>query len=189
MPVPEAPVGRSDVASTVLRLFEQMHDQVREEVVGLDDEGLNWAPDEQANSIATIVTHLVGSEAETLRCVAGVPCRRDRQAEFVGGRRRLADVLGALRAADDLISVVRPKITPHRLRTALTLPTLPDDQKRAGLTWLVGNYGHAREHVGHIQMTKQLYLAQTPGAARPGPPTPGPAIGGAQAGRGTRQKG
>jgi hypothetical protein len=160
MPVPAAPVGRSDVASTVLTLFEQVHDQVRRELVGLDDEGINWSPDERSNSIATIVTHLVGSEAETLRRVAGVPGGRDREAEFVGGRRRLADVLGALRVADDLIAAVRPKITLHRLETVLTLPTLPDDEKRTGLTWLVGNYGHAREHVGHIQMTKQLYLAQ-----------------------------
>jgi hypothetical protein len=167
MPVPEAPVGRSDVGSTVLALFAQVHDQVRMEIEDLDDDGLNWSPDADSNSIATIVTHLVGSEAETLRCVAGVPCTRDRQAEFVGGWRRRADVLGELRAADDLISVVRPQIAAHRLRTTLALPTLSVDQRRTGLTWLVGNYGHAREHVGHIQMTRQRYLAQTPGPAVP----------------------
>ena len=26
-----------------------------------------------------------------------------------------------------------------------------------GLHWLLTNYGHAREHLGHIQLTKQLY--------------------------------
>jgi hypothetical protein len=87
-----------------MALFRQVHDQLREELDGLDDDTLNWILTQEANSIATIVTHLVGSEAETLRCVAGVDCERD----------------------------------------------------RAGLTWLIGKYGHAREHVGQVQLTKQL---------------------------------
>ena len=116
----------ADVASTVLGLFAQLHAQVRVEVKGLDDDALNWSPGADANSIATIVIHLVGSEAETLRAVAGVPGARDREAELAPATRSPAEVLGAL-------------------------------------AWLVGNYGHAREHVGHIQLTKQLYV--TPSAA------------------------
>ena len=45
-------------------------------ITGLDPEGLNWVPTEGANSISTIVTHLVGSEAETIRTVAGLPSGR-----------------------------------------------------------------------------------------------------------------
>jgi len=44
---------------------------------------------------------------------------------------------------------------------ALALPTLPVDERRSGLTWLVGNYGHGREHVGQIQLTRQLYRARS----------------------------
>ena len=65
MPIPASPAGRSDVTSTVLRLFGQLHDQIREELTGLDDGGLNWSPGEGANTIATIVTHVLGSEAES----------------------------------------------------------------------------------------------------------------------------
>ncbi|HLN41690.1 MAG TPA: hypothetical protein VK215_04530 [Acidimicrobiales bacterium] len=82
MPIPAAPVGRRDVASSVLILFEQLHDQIREAITGLDEEGLNWSPGEGANTVATIVTHVLGSEAEALRCVAGVACGRDREGEF-----------------------------------------------------------------------------------------------------------
>ncbi len=46
-----------------------------------------------------------------------------------------------------------------RLQRLLSLPTLPAEERRSGLTWLAGNYGHAREHVGHIQLTAQLYRA------------------------------
>src|SRR5579862_5362991 len=91
MPIPAAPVGRSGAAATVLRLFEQLHDQIREELAGLDDAALNWSPGPDGNSIANIVTHVVGSEAETLRCVANVPCTRDREAEFVPDAKNVAE--------------------------------------------------------------------------------------------------
>jgi hypothetical protein len=160
MPIPAAPVGRADVASSVLTLFEQLHDQVREEIAGLDDAAVNWTPGPGANTIATIVTHMIGSESETLRCVAGVPWTRDREGEFSRGRRALAEIIDDLRSADELIATLKSAIGSHRLRTVMTLPTLPATERRSGLTWLVGNYGHAREHVGHIQLTTQLYRAR-----------------------------
>jgi Protein of unknown function (DUF1572) len=160
MPIPAAPTGRTDVVSTVLRLFEQLHDEIRHEIGGLDDAGLNWSPGPGTNSIATIVTHVVGSEAETLRCVAGAACDRHRDEEFTRGRRRRAHILGELERADELMAELRPHIAVARLRTHLTLPTLPASERRSGLTWLLGNYGHAREHVGHIQLTRQLYETQ-----------------------------
>jgi hypothetical protein len=160
VPIPAAPVGRPGVAATVLRLFEQLHEQLRHEIEDLDDAGLNWVPGADANSIATIVTHVVGSEAETLRCVADVPVTRDRDAEFAPGPRTRSEVLGALHGADELLAALRSEIGANRLRAVVALPTLPAEERRSGLTWLVGNYGHAREHVGHIQLTKQLYRAQ-----------------------------
>ncbi len=106
MPVPAAPSGRTDTASIVLVLFLQLHDQVRAEIADLDDAAINWVPTPGANSIATIVTHLVGSETETLRCVAGVPCQRDRDAEFSGQRLGLSDVMAMLDRSDALIAEI-----------------------------------------------------------------------------------
>jgi hypothetical protein len=103
---------------------------------------------------------MVGSESETLRCVAGVLCTRDRDGEFSRGHRAVAEIVDELRGADELIATLRSEIGPHRLRAVMALPTLPAAERRSGLTWLVGNYGHAREHVGHIQLTKQLYRAR-----------------------------
>jgi hypothetical protein len=146
-----------DIASTLLALFEQLHDQIRTEINDLDDDCLNWKPGPDANSISTLVIHLLGSEAETLRCVAGLPCVRDRDSEFSPRQRRMTALLRELHAADELINEMRPQITASRLRTHGVLPTLPANEHQSGLTWLVGNYGHAREHVGHIQLTRQLY--------------------------------
>src|ERR1700733_10140171 len=96
MPISSDPPGASDVASTVLALFRQVHDQIREEIEGFDETGLNWTPGPGTNSVATIITHLVGSEAETIRSVAGTVDQRDRAAEFSHPWQSLAQVTSAL---------------------------------------------------------------------------------------------
>ncbi len=159
MPIPAADHDATSVTSAVLTLFAQIHGRVRDEVEGLDRDALNWVPTAGANSIATIVTHLIGSESETLRCVAGLPTERDREVEFAGKEVSGSEVLALLDAADALIGEAKPCIDATRLQESIALPTLPAEEVRSGLTWLVGNYGHACEHLGHIQLTKQLYIA------------------------------
>jgi hypothetical protein len=144
-------------SATLIALFRQVHQQLRDQLDGLEDDALNWVPMPGANSIATIVAHLVGSEAETLRCVAGVACERDRAAEFVASTLARQDVLLLLDGADDLIAELEPRIDGSRMAAEFPLPTLPAHDVRPGLSWLIGNYGHAREHVGQIQLTKQLH--------------------------------
>jgi Protein of unknown function (DUF1572) len=160
-----APATDPSPAATVTALFRQVHQELRSELAGLDDDALNWIPTEGANSIATIVTHLVGSEAETFRCVAGVECERDRDGEFVGHRLTMSEVLDQLNRADDLIGELEPHINTSRTEALIALPTLPVEEVRPGLTWLIGNYGHAREHVGQIQLTKQLSQRKHPSPA------------------------
>jgi hypothetical protein len=160
VPIPAGPID-SSATSTVAALFRQVHDKLRYELDGLDDTALNWLPTPGANSVATIVTHLVASEAETFRSVAGVECERDRDAEFVGHRRTMRELLGLLDRADDLITELEPRIDTSRLNALITLPTVPAEEVRPGLTWLIGTYGHAREHVGQVLLTKQL--GQVPG--------------------------
>jgi len=162
MPIPAAPTGTSDAASVVLRLFRQVHEQVRDEITDVHEDGLNWAPWHDANSISTVITHVVGSEAETLRCVAGVASVRDRENEFVSRWQTRAEILACLDRADLLIAELAPLVTDARLHDTVSLPTLPPHVFRPAITWLVGNYGHAREHVGQIQLTVQGWRASRP---------------------------
>ncbi len=153
------PVVSSTTAATVLALLEHLHDQIRHQLAGLDDAGLNWRPVPDANSIGTLVVHVVGSEAEALRCVAGVPCDRRREEEFTIGPHVMSEMTDELRRADALLCDLGPEIRGHRLTTVVALPTLPVTDRRPGLQWLIGNFGHGREHLGHIQLTRQLLLA------------------------------
>jgi hypothetical protein len=161
MPIP-APSDGEGATNAILSLFRQLHSQLRDEVSRLDDDALNWVPTAGANSIATIITHLIGSEAETLRSLAGLRHERDRAAEFRGAESSVPQMLELIGGADQLVAYVEPDIGSEKLAATLSLPTLPADETRTGLTWLVGNYGHAREHLGEIQLTSQLYAALKP---------------------------
>ncbi len=152
--IPSTP--NDGASTTLLSLLHQAHLQLRHELDGLDDDALNWVPMPGAISIATIVRHLVGSESETLRCIAGVKADRDRDAEFAGSTLTRQGLLLLLDGADDLIVDLAPRIDFNRLEAEFPLPTLPASDVRPGLSWLIGNYGHTREHLGQIQLTKQL---------------------------------
>jgi hypothetical protein len=133
-----------------------VHQGIREQVEGADRDSLNWKPHPDANSVAVLVVHTLGSEREMIRAVRLISTERDRPAEFKAeadaadllalldrSDRELDEHLGALTAAD--LTDLRPR---------------GDRPPKPGLEWLLSNYGHAREHLAQIQLTKQLYEAR-----------------------------
>jgi hypothetical protein len=145
------------VVAKITEQFKVVHDEFRKEVRGMDTESLNWKPAPETNSIAVLVVHTLGSEAEVYRIVANVPSERDRDAEFKVAETE-ADLLAHLDAADSLIDELAAQITASDLETSRPRRQNPPE---TGLHWLVTNYGHAREHLAHIQLTKQLLAAQS----------------------------
>jgi len=149
--------GARTISTTVGELFHSVHEQMREHVRDMDHGTLNWKPLPLANSIAVLLVHTLGSEREMIRAVRSVTTVRDRPAEFRAeadaaellalldqADRELDEHLGALTAAD--LMEMRPR---------------GDHPPRPGIEWLLSNYGHAREHVAQIELTKQLYDSRT----------------------------
>ena len=145
------------VATTIGALFHSVHDEMRKQVRGLDHGSINWKPLPLANSIAVLIVHTLGSEREMIRAVRKLTTERDRDAEFRAesdaedlvalldqADRELDEHLGALTAAD--LIEMRPR---------------GDRPPKPGVEWLASNYGHAREHLAHIELTKQLYDSRT----------------------------
>jgi hypothetical protein len=149
--------NRTNPILVVIAHFQELHNELLVEVANRDDKSLNWAPCPGANSVATIVTHTLASEAETLRAVAGIPRSRNRDAEFKMGSQSQADLLEQIRYACSILQDLTPTLTDDRAVAPIALPTLSSDDRRPGMTWLIGNLGHAREHMGHLRLTVQLY--------------------------------
>jgi DinB superfamily len=137
--------------------FHDLHERLRQEVRGLDPGTLNWRPLPKANSVAVLVTHTIGSELEMIRSVRSIPTERDRDSEF----RAESDadrLLKLIDAADGEMVQQIAALTPADLTE---LRPRGDRPPRPGIFWLVTNYGHAREHLAQIELTKQLYDSRT----------------------------
>ena len=136
--------------------FHSVHDNVRALIQGLDDDALNWKPHPEANSIAVLVTHTLGSEREMLAAVRGIKIPRDRPSEFVvaANARELVALLDQADAwLDEQVASMRAEdLSADRPRG--------DRPRQPGLVWLLTNYGHAREHLAQMELTKQLYGAR-----------------------------
>jgi hypothetical protein len=149
--------GVRAVSEAFGKLFREVHETFRGQVRDLDPGTLNWRPLPKANSIAVLVTHTLGSQREMIRAVRSIPSERDRDAEFKAeadaarllemideSDRDLAEMIAALTPAD--LTGMRPR---------------GDRPPRSGIEWLISNYGHSREHIAQIDLTKQLYDSRT----------------------------
>ena len=139
------------------KAFRELHERLRKEVRGLDAGTLNWRPLPKANSVAVLVTHTIGSELEMIRSVRLIPNQRDRDSEFraeADADRLLEMIDAAEREMDDHIAeLTTADLTEPRARA--------DRPPQPGIFWLATNYGHAREHLAQIELTKQLYDSRT----------------------------
>ena len=149
--------GARTVAEKFRELFLAMHDGFRKQVRGLDHGTLNWRPLPKANSIAVLVTHSLGSEREMLRSVRQVATERDRESEFKV-EAEAADLLALLDQADRDVDEFLGGLTPSDLTENRPRG---ENEPKPGLYWLISNYGHAREHLAQIELTKQIYDSRT----------------------------
>lgn len=146
------------VVEAVAAQFRDTHQKIREAIAGLGSEALNWSPVPEANSIAVLVIHTLGSEADTLHVVRGLPSDRDRPAEFRSRVTDPAELQRRLDDADKLLDDMASTITAEDLatpRVRASSMSMPDPH--TGTFWLVQNCTHAREHLGHIALTRQWW--------------------------------
>ena len=144
------------VVATVVRGYKEVHAKLREAVRELDAAALNWKPAPETNSIAVLIVHTLGSEAEILRVASSTPSNRNRDAEFLSEADSADELIRRLDAGDALLDELAPRITAADLDAERARGNRAPEPCR----WmLVSNYGHAREHLAHIELTKQLYGA------------------------------
>lgn len=145
------------LVETIVRGYKDVHAKLREAVQNIDPAALSWQPASETNSIAVLVVHTLGSEAEVFRVASNAPTHRDRAAEFLTEEETAANLVRRLDAADALLDVLASGITATDLDAVRPRGGRGPETCRH---WLVTNYGHAREHLAHIELTRQLYEAR-----------------------------
>src|ERR1700686_462886 len=103
--------GARTIATTIGTLYRAVHDQMRELVRGMDHGTLNWKPLPQANSVAVLIVHTLGSEREMIRAVRSLTTERDRPAEF-RAEAEAAELVAMLDQADRELDDHLGELTP-----------------------------------------------------------------------------
>jgi hypothetical protein len=148
------------VVETACKHLQATRDAYRETIRGMDKEALNWRPGPETNSAAVLVTHIAGSEGDLLRTICGLPSDRDRDAEFRVTAESDVELLAKLDQMEALLNELAPGITAEDLAE---VRTRADGRSNLGLYWLMQDTVHQREHLGHLQLTKQMYEQQKAG--------------------------
>ncbi|MCX5919186.1 MAG: DUF664 domain-containing protein [Deltaproteobacteria bacterium] len=146
-----------------------LRNQAKTLLEGLSPEGLDWRPIQgegelATNSLAVIAVHLAGSQIYWMKEIIGrTPIKRDREAEFVTKGASVADLKAGLDAAGKVAEEVLSPLTENQLEEGRKFRDKPIPV-RGGILQVID---HVAQHIGHMQLTRQLWLAQIEKIERP----------------------
>lgn len=138
----------------------QLVEQFKQLLSGLPVQALDWSPAPQVNSLAVLAVHTAGAYRYwLLDVIAGITSGRDREAEFSTSSLEVPAIQQRLDQILDLISQV---VHPLELEDLNSIRM----SQRDGKEYTVGRvllhvYEHAALHLGHAQLTRQLWEAST----------------------------
>jgi len=142
-----------------LNRLDELHTNIGQAIQSLPQEALDWSPGEGMNSIAVLIVHLTGAERYWIGDVAmGEPSDRDRAAEFSVSSIPL-DALQAQLAASSVYA--QNALSKLALGDLEQERISPRDGRKFTVAWaLLHALEHTALHLGHIQVTRQLWEQQ-----------------------------
>jgi uncharacterized damage-inducible protein DinB len=124
---------------------------------GLGSEALNWEPPvKDTNSLYQLITHVTGSDGFwLLSIIGGQTVQRDRAAEFLASGSDLNSVRALIESNSARSNEVLRKLTADDLARVHETNL----GKRDGRWCIMHIIEHWSRHVGHAELTKQLWEA------------------------------
>src|SRR5688572_5261068 len=145
-----------------------MFDGLAELVAPLDEAGLNWTPPaSEANSIADLVYHILGSLNAWFSRALDEPFERDRDAEFES-RAAAPDLLAAITRSREAIrgQLERLDGVDGALQRQIQRHDAPAAEPLS-VGWCIAHaIIHAGEHWGQIRLTRDLYAESSVASQR-----------------------
>lgn len=150
---PLAPFYRDYLQKTALLV-----EQYKKELADLPPSALDWRPVPQANSLAVLAVHITGAYRYWLMdVISAIPSGRDREAEF-----RTAGLPGPalMHQLDQMLEQLNHVVNQLELEDLNAVRLSPRDQKEYTVGYaLLHVYEHTALHLGHVQLTRQLWEA------------------------------
>lgn len=148
-----------------MTVLEEMFEALVELIKPLEPACLNWAPAPGANSIADMVTHIIGSLESWLARALNEPFERNREAEFEA-QATAVELLTLITAARPRLRARFDRLDSLDLGTLRQVQRLSRGQSQAvTIAWCIDHAViHAGEHWGQIQLNRELFpLLNPPG--------------------------
>jgi uncharacterized damage-inducible protein DinB len=141
---------------TLFDRFHELHQEIEKSLEVLPSDALDWKPGDGMNSISVLVVHLTGAERFLMGdIVMGEPSKRDREAEFQVEGLTKEDLIHRLSTAEAYIKGAFEKLSLNDLETQRMHPR---HGNQVSVAWAILHaLEHTGIHVGHIQLTVQLY--------------------------------
>jgi uncharacterized damage-inducible protein DinB len=139
-----------------LERLQTLHTQMQRAIEGLSQDALDWSPGPDMNSIAVLAAHTASAQRYWIGDVAAQDASdRDRDAEF---RTQGVDAASLLARLDAALAHSRSVLEKLTLSDLEATRISPRDGKEYSVAWALAHaLQHTAIHVGHAQMTRQLW--------------------------------
>jgi hypothetical protein len=140
-----------------------LRNQAKSLLDGLPAEALDWRPirgegELATNSLAVIAVHLAGSQTFWMKEIIGrTPIQRDREAEFATKGISTADLQAKLDTAGKIAEEILSPLTESQMEEGRKFRDKPITV-RGGVLQVID---HVAQHIGHMQLTRQLWMAKS----------------------------
>lgn len=145
-----AELPANPTAAAIMQHLRARHRELAKQLEGLDEAGLNWRPGTGTNSIYEILTHSLDTERDLTSSVAGDRVQPDHHFDVQGTQAQATERLA--RAGQDLETYLS-SISDGDMGRELEVFNRP----RTVASSLALALSHSAEHVGHIQLTRQMW--------------------------------
>lgn len=144
----------------LLDRLDELHRSVQKTLDELPPEAMDWVPAPDLNSVAVLVAHFSGAERYYIGdVVMGDLSFRDRSAEF---RVKGMDAAALKHHIEELMTYERSAFERLSAAQLGEERVAPKDGRKFTVAWALNHaLEHTALHVGHIQITKQMWDLKT----------------------------
>jgi len=140
----------------LLDRFHDLHADIENALELLPQAAMGWTPGPDMNSVSVLTVHLTGAERFLVGdVVMGDPSNRNREAEFQGSAWDKNDLLRRLVETE---AYLKRAFEDMKLSDLETTRLHPRHGGQVSVAWaLTHALEHTASHLGHIQITAQLW--------------------------------
>ncbi len=136
--------------------FHDLHEEIRNDLNSLPPEALDWIPGHEMNSVSVIIVHLTGAERFLIGdVIMQDPSNRNRDGEFLVKGMTKVDLNRRLNETESYTMAALEKLNLTALETKRMHPRRGEE---VSVAWAILHaLDHVATHVGHINLTTQLW--------------------------------